>query len=70
MWAIISNAFQLTEETEIESEGSAGCKSIRLKNNNNIMLQSVYNNIVCFEGFSKANQINDCNITKIFLGGG
>ena len=41
MWAIISNAFQLTEETEIESEGSAGCKSIRLKNNNNFMLQSV-----------------------------
>ena len=47
MWAIISNAFQLTEETEIESEGSAGCKSIRLKNNNNIMLQSVFNLFYC-----------------------
>ena len=47
MWAIISNAFQLTEETEIESEGLAGCKSIRLKNNNNFMLQSVFNLFYC-----------------------
>ena len=52
MWTIISNAFQLTEEIEIESDGSVGCKSIRVKKNNNIMLQSVFN--CMFLGFFRS----------------